>query len=567
MKKPMKQPKKKRKMSLAVRMYLVISVILAAAFVQMLLISNSAYREAVFAPIEKRLADAEVPEAMVPFLNAFNRYVGTEELNRIRAEREKSTLILLKLLSDHEEEFHEIRNGEDRSLVLDMVDYQLAVDAFRESLEADMIYTEIHRDGKTYEIYPAEKGTSLYRTYDVFGEETAYPETRASDFASPVFHSDPDRGYELLRCAQVELDGGEARLWIRYDMNKEAEFSIGFLWKIILSFLILTAALFTASLILLRRSVIRPVLRLAQAAKNFTPEADGTYSAERISPVNIRTGDEIGELSREIRFMQEQIVENTGRVASLTAERERISTELDLARKIQANALPREIPERKEFTLCASMTPAKAVAGDFYDYFLIDDDHLAVVIADVSGKGIPAALFMMVSNALIRNQLKSGSDPAETLNRVNLQLWERNRSTMFVTVWLAVLEISTGKGLACNAGHEHPAFRSAGGKFDLLRYKHDMLVGVSPKAQYHVRPFEMHPGDCLFVYTDGIPEADNAAAELFGEKRLTDTLNGNADADPEELIRRVHDAVDRFADRAPQFDDITMLCLKYRGTA
>ena len=249
-------------------------------------------------------------------------------------------------------------------------------------------------------------------------------------------------------------------------------------------------------------------------------------------------------------------------------EQERIAQELSLAREIQASALPMNFPpfpDRTEFDLFASMTPAKEVGGDFYDFFLVDHDHLALVIADVSGKGIPAALFMMVSKTLIRNELMSGCDPATALHRVNLQLIGHNSSSMFVTVWLAVLEISTGKALVCNAGHEHPVIRRAGGHFELLKYPHDMFVGGLKKSKYRNREFELHPGDCVFVYTDGVPEAQNAGKTMFGTERLVNTLNQNADAGPEALIRQVHEAMDQFADKAPQFDDITMLCLKYLG--
>ena len=255
-------------------------------------------------------------------------------------------------------------------------------------------------------------------------------------------------------------------------------------------------------------------------------------------------------------------------IVSMMSELNRLDKELKLAADIQSSILPMifpPFPDRTEFDLYASMTPAKEVGGDFYDFFLIDSDHLAMVIADVSGKGIPAALFMMVSKTLIKNQMMSGCDPATALEHVNFQLCERNSSMMFVTVWLAVLEISTGKGMACNAGHEKPGLRRAGGDFELLKYKHGIFIGVSKKAKYQNREFELHPGDCLFVYTDGVPEATNAAENMFGEERLTGTLNQDADAGPEELIRRVHGAVDRFADNSPQFDDITMLCMKYYG--
>ena len=253
-------------------------------------------------------------------------------------------------------------------------------------------------------------------------------------------------------------------------------------------------------------------------------------------------------------------------VVSMMSELDRLDKELKLAADIQVNMLPMvfpAFPDRTEFDLFASMTPAKEVGGDFYDFFLIDRDHLALVIADVSGKGIPAALFMMVAKTLIKNQLLGGCDPAQALERVNLQLCERTSSTMFVTVWAAVLELSTGRGLSCNAGHENPCIRSAGGDFGTLRYRHDMCIGAISKSKYHVREFHMDPGDCLFVYTDGIKEAVNGAGEMFGEERLLETLNRCADAAPEEMIRNVRGAVDRFSDGAPQSDDITMLCMKY----
>ena len=255
-------------------------------------------------------------------------------------------------------------------------------------------------------------------------------------------------------------------------------------------------------------------------------------------------------------------------ILNMMSELERLDHELALAADIQISMLPTNFPafpDRTEFDLYASMTPAKEVGGDFYDFFLTGAGHLALVIADVSGKGIPAALFMMMSKSLIRNQLMSGCSPAEALERVNRQLCERNSSMMFVTVWAAILDLSTGKGLACNAGHEHPAIRRAGGVFELVKYRHGTMVGISELSTYQDREFTLGPGDCIFVYTDGVPEASNDVSAMFGEERLTDALNDNAGSAPEELVVRVRRAVDRFADGTPQFDDITMLCVKYFG--
>ncbi|MBR6705854.1 MAG: PP2C family protein-serine/threonine phosphatase [Clostridia bacterium] len=282
----------------------------------------------------------------------------------------------------------------------------------------------------------------------------------------------------------------------------------------------------------------------------------------------MRTGDETA-----FSFLRSVIEKNEGGdemrgIVSMMSELEQLDKELKLAADIQTNMLPMvfpPFPDRTEFDLHAFMTPAKEVGGDFYDFFLLDSDHLALVIADVSGKGIPAALFMMVSKNMIKNQLMSGCDPATALEYVNIQLCERNSSMMFVTVWLAVIEISTGKGLAVNAGHENPFVARSGEKFEMLVYKHGTAIGFNEYAKYQNREFELHLGDCIFVYTDGVPEANSPNGELFGTDRLTDALNQSPDALPDQMISVVYEAVNRFADGTPQFDDITMLCFKYRG--
>ena len=246
----------------------------------------------------------------------------------------------------------------------------------------------------------------------------------------------------------------------------------------------------------------------------------------------------------------------------------RLSTELRMATDIQASQLPRlfpAYPSRMEFDLFASMTPAKEVGGDFYDFFLVDDDHIALVMADVSGKGVPAALFMMVSRVLIKSHLQNGESPEQTLRSVNDQLCEGNESHLFVTVWLGVLEISTGKGIAVNAGHEHPALRRAGDEFKLIIYRHSPAVATLRGIKYKQHEFELHHGDTLFVYTDGVAEATNKSNELMGTDRMLDALNKDADALPEKILSNVMDGINEFVANAEQFDDITMLCLKYYG--
>ena len=243
--------------------------------------------------------------------------------------------------------------------------------------------------------------------------------------------------------------------------------------------------------------------------------------------------------------------------------------ELNVATQIQADMLPSifpAFPKRKEFDIYATMTPAKEVGGDFYDFFLIDDDHLAMVMADVSGKGVPAALFMVIAKTLIKNHAQLGEySPSKVLMSANEQLCEGNKAELFVTVWLAILEISTGKGKAANAGHEHPALRRRDGKFELIEYRHSPAVATMEGIRFREHDFELHPGDSLFVYTDGVAEATDSHNELYGGERLIKALNKDPEASPKEMLANVKASVDEFVGEAPQFDDITMLGLKYFG--
>ena len=313
------------------------------------------------------------------------------------------------------------------------------------------------------------------------------------------------------------------------------------------------------------RSLLKGIVRMGRG--ELEPVASKPFSIGEFETMRQeidRTSLALSEQMDTIRRMERAQME----LENEQKEQERIVKELNMAREIQGSTLPNifpPFPDRTEFSLYASMTPARAVGGDFYDFFLVDSDHLALVIADVSGKGIPAALFMMVCKTLINNQLMTGCSPAEALHRVNQQLCERNSSSMFVTVWLAVLEISTGRCQVCNAGHENPCVRRAGGEYELLKYRHNMCVGISELAKYQNREFLFRPGDSVFVYTDGVPEATAAGNEMFGPDRLLAALNENPDSSPDEALHRMKQAVDAFVGDAEQFDDLTMMCLKYIG--
>lgn len=266
----------------------------------------------------------------------------------------------------------------------------------------------------------------------------------------------------------------------------------------------------------------------------------------------------------KIASRSQNLVVQQAQIAAKTAQ---LETELNLASSIQSGLLPNifpPFPDRHEFDIFASMKPAKEIGGDFYDFFMIDDNHLALVMADVSGKGVPAALFMMISKALLKTQAQNGHSPAEVLAKVNNQLCENNSAEMFVTVWLGIYEITTGKLIAANAGHEYPAIRRANGEFELFKDKHGFVVAGMENTKYKDYELELHVGDSLFVYTDGLPEATNSNEEQFGYDRMITALNSNPSADMKGLLSTVHTHVDAFVNGANQFDDLTMLAFQRR---
>ena len=315
---------------------------------------------------------------------------------------------------------------------------------------------------------------------------------------------------------------------------------------------------------MINRDVLHPVALLDQATGEMVNNIDDDVPFE----VDIHTGDELEKLADSFAKMDLGLRKYIRELAQMTAEKERIGAELGVARQIQADILPRifpPFPSRDDFDIYATMTPAKEVGGDFYDFFLVDDDHLALVIADVSGKGVPAALFMMISKALIKNRVMAGDSPSLALSNVNEQLCEGNEAEQFVTVWLAVIELSTGHGIAANAGHEHPALRRADGSYELIIYRHSPAVATLEGMRFREHEFQLNPGDSLFVYTDGVAEATDSHNELFGADRMLDALNANIASTPAELLPAVKRSIDAFVGEAPQFDDITMLNLQYYG--
>gem|GEM_PF-1091043 len=389
-------------------------------------------------------------------------------------------------------------------------------------------------------------------------------------------------GYGWLCTAGVPLtdDTGRVYAFVLCDvrlgdlLRSMRDFSLQFALVVIAATMIIS--LLSARKI--RRGPARDLNAIAEAAQRYTADRrNGITDTQHFSSLGIRSGDEIENLATIMLDMEQQLSDYEANLTAVTAEKERIATELEMAAAIQSHMLPSTFPvftDRPEFEIYASMRPAKEVGGDFYDFFTVDSDHLALTIADVSGKGVPAALFMMTSRTMIKDAALSGISPAAVLKRVNAQLCENNPDCMFVTVWLGILEISTGRLTWADAGHEPLILWQDGAWKVLPKPKSPAAAAFEPELleldsepAFRDSVLQLRPGDAVFQYTDGVTEAMTGGREQFGRERLLAALAGTGSAEPEKLLAHVRACVDEFVQGAPQFDDITMLCLEYKGAA
>ena len=332
------------------------------------------------------------------------------------------------------------------------------------------------------------------------------------------------------------------------------------------SFLIGVGGLVVLLLVLLGvlyGKAVAPVHKIQQAIHAYMLTKNSNAVTGTLESITER--NEIGILSENLSEMVQDMDRYTAENIKMVEDREKTRTELYLAAQIQAAILPLDFPEHPAFSLCASMNPAREIGGDFYDFFFLDEDHLTLVIADVSGKGIPAALFMMMCKNMIKNYSKEDHTPAEILEITNNSILESNRTTMFVTVWLGIYEISTGHIIAANAGHEYPIIRDPQGRFRLYKDEHGLVAGGIECITYTDYEFDLGVGSTLFLYTDGVPEATDKEENLFGIGRMLEALNKEPDASPETLIHNMTDAISDFVGDAPQFDDTTILVIQRKS--
>ncbi len=405
-------------------------------------------------------------------------------------------------------------------------------------------------------------------TWDIIYEQN-YEAMKTPEKGFPAYITDTEEyGWLSTAGAAVLDENGQAVAHVMTDvsMNEVMEERHDYLLHLCLLFSIVTILVMFLCIKAVNRGVVRPINQLSEAAEAYVKDKKKQGNKiTNLQKLDIHTGDEVEKLFNSIKQMEQEISSYIEELTAATAERERIGAELDVAKHIQASMLPGifpAFPERGEFDIYASMTPAKEVGGDFYDFFFVDEDHLALVMADVSGKGIPAAMFMVIAKTLLKNAVRAGDAPARALEKVNRQLCEKNDAEMFVTVWLGVLELSSGKMLCANAGHEYPVIRRKEGIFELLKDRHGLVLAAMEEARYREYEVLLNPGDSIFVYTDGVTEAADSGNNLFGTERMLQALNEQPELSCRKLLEHLKEGIDRFAGEAPQFDDITMMVLK-----
>ena len=385
-----------------------------------------------------------------------------------------------------------------------------------------------------------------------------YRENRGAD--EPLV-TDNEYGYNYTGVAPVLDESGNAIAEVQYilDMAEVRGYLRSFLLTALLISFVNIAVMLVLYAVFVRNALIRPIARLADFTRQIT--GSGEFRSRRIE---LSTGDEIESLGHSFNYMMEETERYIDNLARITAEKERIGAELNIATQIQSSLLPRLFPDREEFALFATMDPAREVGGDFYDFFMVDERHLAVVMADVSGKGVPAALFMVIAKTLTKDHTQPGRDLGDVFAEVNELLCESNSEGMFVTAFEGVLDLGTGEFLFVNAGHEPPFLCRKNGEYEPYKIRPGFVLAGMEGIRYQSASIRLEPGDKLFQYTDGVTEATDSGNRLYGMERLGSVLRQNSARSPAELLPVVKRDIDAFVGEAPQFDDITMLCLEYR---
>lgn len=456
-------------------------------------------------------------------------------------------------------------------------EYEVLLDKLfqiRNSNECKFLYIQkpIVEEGVVLYVMDADEPDNAYSFGDteVINEEfmRAAETGEYKQGVSPEINYTESNGWLCSGYVPITNSKGEFVAQVGTDISMDAIMNDRFQFLVLLGTAMLAITLISIwiSYYLMRRSLMTPLSQLTEATSDFISDKDEQkQEISKIAQLDIQTNDEMETLTLSIKKMEQDINQYIDNLQRVTAEKERIGAELNVARSIQASMLPcifPPFPDREEFDIYAIMNPAKEVGGDFYDFFLVDESHLAVVMADVSGKGVPAALFMVIAKTLIKNYAQLVDEPAQVFVKANQQLCENNDAGMFVTAFMGILDLQTGMFSFVNAGHNPPLICHAGGDYEWLTMHRGFVLAGFETTKYVTEQVQLQKGDVFFTYTDGVTEAMNPQHELFSDPKLQMTLNQTKDMSVEETLHYVRDQVSVFANGAEQADDITMLAFK-----
>ena len=436
-----------------------------------------------------------------------------------------------------------------------------------------------------YIIYPTESGS--YFIFDTdhskdscpYGYYMEYYEGSFSKIAHrlvrretvPAVISNKDYGWIISISHPYISSGGELIGYVCVDISMEqvVRDRQAFLLNCILVMAVITVIFAFVYMFVFNKIFVGPIKQMTTATAAFVSDrGDDDRVLSPISLLKVKTNDELQTLCESLKKMELDLNLHIDNLKNITAEKERIGAELNVATHIQESMLPSifpAFPDRQEFDIYATMNPAKEVGGDFYDFFMVDERHLAVVMADVSGKGVPAALFMVIGKTLIKDHTQPGRDLGDVFSEINNLLCESNSEGLFITAFEGVLNLVTGEFKFVNAGHELPFICPAGGGFESYKINPGFVLAGMEGIKYTAGSMMLSPGDKVFQYTDGVTEATNGDGKLYGMDRLSLILNTVKDKAPGEILPAVKNDIDLFVGTAPQFDDITMLCLEFKA--
>ncbi len=465
------------------------------------------------------------------YLAKFESVYDMPEFKKVHEQLSKSQYLGIPTLSSVYTEVYDFERDVNNALYL--------VDAAPEDDACPPGVTE-HVEGADWESVKDEHGQEAYITNtEMYGWLVTA--------SAPVYDSNGN----FAGLVAIDLDMNEIKA------NEQSFITI--LTVILVS---LTAVISIITLVVISIMVVGPIKKLSGAASSYVSN-EGT---RKFSDIRINSADEIGDLSDAMKKMENDISDYVDNIAVMTAEKERVSAELGVAAKMQADMLPKNFPNLSDLKVFATMTPAKEMGGDFYDFFMTDDNHIGLVMADVSGKGVPAAMFMIVARTLLKiHSTVPGITPSEILTDVNNALCADNPSGLFVTVWLGILNLTTGELISSNAGHEYPAIMHRDGNYELITGDNMPPLAALENIEYSDETIALGKGDRLFLYTDGVPEAKAPDGSRFGADRMLEILNRGRELAPEELLGSVNQEVFDFTGDNDLFDDVTMMSVIWNG--